>query len=274
MPTTARGTLNSDLVLSGSGRLRTRAPGNTGIQGTGGIVVGSGTSWYIERSHISCDYTFTGGVTIKNGGVVDVSGRSAGQTALGDGLLTIEEGGLLQAINSFFDQDVLFDINSTGTTDAFITGGGSSWNASGEWTFDLTDAGNTLGDSWNIIGIGGSAGYNQTEFSVAGFSEDSPGVWNGSANDAVYTFDESTGVLSVTAVVPEPGLPGPAGCRRSADRPPPQVIATSEPASATPDETDSSTAARSRNGTRSRFSIAFPCHAYPSRSWVGVNHCP
>jgi len=198
--------LNNNLALTGGGRINIE-PGSGGITGNKGIIVENGRlnfqGIHVQRSNM----TFTGGIEIKANGIVSFGGGPGNyrNSDLGDGLITIHEGGQLQAHNSVLDQDFLFDINSTGTTTPFISGGdGSNWNASGEWTFDLTDAGNTIGDLWNIVGVGGAATYD-TGFGIAGFTEDS-GVWTGIANDAEYQFDQSTGALSVTAevTVPEP----------------------------------------------------------------------
>jgi hypothetical protein len=182
--------LNSDLELTGSGRLTTRAHSENGIRGPGGFIVGPGTELYLQRSHGSSQHIYTGGVTIRNGGLVDTNGRSAGHGALGDGLLTIEEGGLLQSAGTL-DQNALFDINTNGTASPFIVG---TTTATGTWTFDLTDAGSSVGDSWSII----SGATYGAGFSVDGFSEESPGVWSsGNVGGAWYEFDESTGLLSV-----------------------------------------------------------------------------
>ncbi len=200
--------LNSNLVVSGDGRLTVRAYNANGVRGDGGFIVEPGAELYFVRTHGTDNYVYTGGVTIQDGGVVDLNGRSMSMGALGDGLLTIIEGGRLQACNGDpFDQDVLFDINSTGTTNPFITSGsGASWDTSGLWTFDLADAGNTLGDSWTILNVTAGDQTWDAAFSVDGFTE-SGGVWSGIANLAEYQFDQSTGILSVVDVInpiPEP----------------------------------------------------------------------
>lgn len=80
-------------------------------------------------------------------------------------------------------------------------GGGTSTTLTGNFSFDLTGAGNSLGDSWTIVDATVSYG---PAFAVTGWTETS-GVWEGEANNASYQFSESTGILEVTAVVvPEP----------------------------------------------------------------------
>lgn len=189
--------LNSNLELTGSGRLTVNAHNQNGVRGPGGFIVGPGTRLYFVRTHGNSQYVYTGGVTIKNGGIVDTTGRGAGHGALGDGLLTIEEGGLLRSSGTL-DQDALFDINSSGTTSPFIVG--TTTSATGTWTFDLADAGDTIGDSWTLFG-GTSPG---TGFNVAGWTDMGGGLWEGPANNMIYAFDIGTGVLSVDREIPEP----------------------------------------------------------------------
>lgn len=72
----------------------------------------------------------------------------------------------------------------------------------GDFIFDLTGAGSTLGDSWQIINTVAASTYYLDTFTVAGFTavgdNDS---WLGNANGVNYKFQESTGILTV---VPEP----------------------------------------------------------------------
>jgi hypothetical protein len=72
----------------------------------------------------------------------------------------------------------------------------------GDFVFDLTSAGTTVGDSWTIIDASSAVYWGDT-FTVQGFSEILPGAWVkqiGTSSD-YHRFDESTGVLQV---VPEP----------------------------------------------------------------------
>ncbi len=71
----------------------------------------------------------------------------------------------------------------------------------GDFVFDLTNAGTALGDSWQIINTVAASTYWPETFNVVGFTAAGDGIWNGSANDAMYQFDQGTGMLTV---VPEP----------------------------------------------------------------------
>jgi len=193
--------LTSDLELSGSGKLTVRAYNGRGVEGSGGFIVNSGTSLDCVRTHGNDDYVYAGGVTIRSGGIVNTTGRGSGNGALGTGRLTIEEGGQIQTVNDLFGaNDATFVIDgSTDGTGLFITGAGGNWNASGTWTFDLSGLAPDVGDMWNIIS--GTATYDPA-FSISDFTEESDGVWTGEANGAAYEFEESTGILQVTAVGP------------------------------------------------------------------------
>jgi hypothetical protein len=90
------------------------------------------------------------------------------------------------------DGGLTFDIGSSGVNNG-VSGTGTAL-FDGDFTFDLSGASASVGDSWTIASVA-----NQTfgaSFSVVGFSE-SADVWTGGN----YQFDEASGVLSV---VPEP----------------------------------------------------------------------
>lgn len=89
----------------------------------------------------------------------------------------------------------MIDGSTDGTT-LLITGAGANWNASGEWIFDLSGFGGTVGDTFSIIS--GSASYDAVDFSVAGATKSST-VWSGSDSGVNFEFDESTGILEIVA---------------------------------------------------------------------------
>lgn len=197
--------LNSDLLLSGTGAgggMEVMAA-NDRVIGPGGFIVEAGTLRF-NNTHQGEDYSYSGGVTVRNTGVVDINTNNE---ALGEGALTIEEGGQVQLLAQNLDNNadkinlvVLSDGAPTATNTTFLTG---SPTIVSDFYFDLTNAGTTVGNQWEIVSA--TASYHDTDFSVNGWSEVLAGVWEGQAHDAYYQFDESTGILQVTAAVPEPG---------------------------------------------------------------------
>jgi fibronectin-binding autotransporter adhesin len=97
-----------------------------------------------------------------------------------------------------------FVIGASGTSNT-IAGAGTV-NLDGDFTFDLTSAGTTLGDSWNIVNIATLTETFGSTFSVNTFARQGggtgAGIWLGTADSSTYQFDTSSGILTV---VPEPG---------------------------------------------------------------------
>lgn len=98
------------------------------------------------------------------------------------------------------DANLNFVIGASGVNNYFDGVGHKHATFDGDFILDLTGAGTTLGDSWTIVNAPLAVYYGST-FTVAGFSAAGDGIWNGSANDAMYQFDQGTGMLTV---VPEP----------------------------------------------------------------------
>jgi hypothetical protein len=180
--------LDSDLVLTGDGKLTIRAFGNNGINGPGGFIVESGTTLQFNSTHGSSNYSYTGGVTIRDGGLVNI-GSSNG--ALGNGLVTIDQGGELRLTSDVMDNVTRFVVERTGASAASITGGSATFT--GSFNFDLAGVGAEAGTTWQIVDPGMSATYG-TGFSVVGFTEAS-GVWAGFVEGSRYRFDMGTGML-------------------------------------------------------------------------------
>lgn len=71
----------------------------------------------------------------------------------------------------------------------------------GDFIFDLTGAGTTLGDSWAIISTVAASTYYDPTFNVLGFTDKGDDTWLKNVNGTYYEFSELTGTLTV---VPEP----------------------------------------------------------------------
>ena len=102
-----------------------------------------------------------------------------------------------------------FVIGATGVNNKITGTGAGTVTLDGLFIFDLTSAGTTLGDSWNIVDAANlSESYGST-FNVGGsFGKTGggtgPGLWTQpiGLTSNYYEFDTSSGILTV---IPEPG---------------------------------------------------------------------
>jgi hypothetical protein len=112
-----------------------------------------------------------------------------GMNTLRDGM-TVNAGTLILAEGS----QTVFTIGAGGTSGRLAGAGTVMMN--GAFVFDLTNAGSKPGDRWIIVDVSAlKAEFGQT-FSVAGFANNGDHTWSKQNGGLVYTFDESTGVLS------------------------------------------------------------------------------
>ncbi len=147
----------------------------------------------------------TGNLTASNviSGTGSLTKSGAGTLTLGGlntytGNTTLSAGTLILADNS----QSVFMIGSSGVNNQF--NGTGILTLDGDFSFDLTSAGTTLGDSWNIVTVGTLTETFGVTFSVANFFSVNSTLWAKSIGGGkFYNFDETTGGLSVTTV-PEP----------------------------------------------------------------------
>ncbi len=140
--------------------------------------------------------TFSGSISgdvdlVKTGtGTFTLTGTntSTGNTAVNGGTFTLASGA-----------EMTFYIGENGINNA-VTGVGTA-NFNGSFAFDLTAADLTSGNSWLIVDVGTLTESFAGTFSVVGFDDtDADNIWT---NGAGFSFDESTGMLSYSAI-PEP----------------------------------------------------------------------
>ncbi|MFO1487394.1 MAG: PEP-CTERM sorting domain-containing protein [Verrucomicrobiota bacterium] len=78
-------------------------------------------------------------------------------------------------------------------------------NFAGIFNIDVTGAGSTVGDTWNLVNTGSLAETYGATFGVAGFNNEGGGTWSKAANGGYYVFYQGTGNMEFLNVVPEPG---------------------------------------------------------------------
>ena len=105
---------------------------------------------------------------------------------------TVVSGGTLTVAD---DAQLKFEIGASGVNNA-ITGGGTI-NLNGDFLFDLTGAGSTVGDMWSIVDVDNLDETFGSSFSVLGFADNLNDTWS----NGNYLFSEASGTLSF---IPEP----------------------------------------------------------------------
>jgi hypothetical protein len=94
-----------------------------------------------------------------------------------------------------------FVIGPSGTNNSITGAGVADFN--GTFNLDLSAAGTSLGDTWQLVANSTLVETFGDTFAVAGFTDNGDNTWSTAANGAAYRFDESTGALSVVPL-PEP----------------------------------------------------------------------
>lgn len=137
------------------------------------------------------------GITLAGTGTTTLGGTNTytGSTTLTGGKLNLADNAQLR-----------FKIGLNGINNQLVNNGGTI-SLDGDFVFDLSGAGTTIGDSWTLatgtINYSGSLG-NFSVLSTAGaFTETSAGsgIWSREENNVTYQFSELNSVLTV---VPEP----------------------------------------------------------------------
>jgi autotransporter-associated beta strand protein len=167
---------------------------NVALSGDLTIQVGGGSSAPTEAVTLAGDFSGGFGLIKDQVGELVISGTNtyAGNTLVNNGTLTLASGGGLT-----------FTIAASGVNNQ-ISGDATPGTVSldGIFSFDLTSAGTTLGDLWNIVDLAnlGTVTFG-SNFSVADFTPVGGGLWNRNFGGADYQFSTLSGELSV---IPEP----------------------------------------------------------------------
>ena len=185
--------------------------------GTGTINFNGGTfKAQIDTNNIFSNFGGIGGnnsVNLLAGGMkIDSAGHSIGITNVLSGIGGLTKSGLgtltLTGISTYTSNTIVnagtltladnaglkFVIGANGINN--MIDGFGTLNLLGDFTFDLSGASTTAGDSWLIVNVGSLTVNFDALFSVNGFTENN-NVWTSGA----FQFNESDGKLSV---IPEP----------------------------------------------------------------------
>ncbi len=141
-----------------------------------------------------------------------ISGSGFGINKAGDGTLT------LSAANTYTGNTTVsagtfnlantgslrFDIDGLGLNNS-LTNSGGTLNLDGAFVFDLTGAGTTVSDMWNILTGVAAYGSSFSVSSTLGAFMNTGGNWTIAENGTTYQYAQSTGMLTV---VPEPSTYG------------------------------------------------------------------
>ena len=154
---------------------------NSAISGSGPIYIGDNGSGNSDRVIVLTSglSTYSGNITFNN----THSSAAYSQLAFAPGSI------------------MSFTIGANGVNNHItgISGSGTSGTLTlnGNFAFNLSGAGNTVGNSWDIVDPGVTTIYGST-FAVNGFTQNGS-QWDGIANGVHYRFNSTNGILSVVS---------------------------------------------------------------------------
>ncbi|HAV13741.1 MAG TPA: hypothetical protein DCX06_09685 [Opitutae bacterium] len=204
------GTVARDLTFSADSgnatlKVNSTATGNYVIEGNTGSA-----SDIIMASSLDVIHDGSGTLTLGSSNSRIEGGAGQTLTKSGTGTLvfagantyignTVISAGTLNLLDN---AELSFSIGATGVNNQ-VSGAGVI-NLDGDFRFDLTSAGTTIGNSWNVLNIASlteTFGGTFQAFSTLGSFTNNSGIWSITENGADYEFSQATGLLTV---VPEP----------------------------------------------------------------------
>jgi len=194
----------NNLILDGS-QIRDGLTDNNTAALNGNLFVTANSGTFIAQSLLSINSVLSGSGTIYigdngNGGAGRTVFFTSGASTFNGNVVLNNTGGATHSRLTYSAGSIMnFMIGANGVNNN-ISGSGIL-TLDGSFNFDLSGAGTTVGDSWNIVDSSVTATYDPT-FAVAGFTQNGS-LWNGNANGVDYQFDTTDGHLSVMPA-PEP----------------------------------------------------------------------
>lgn len=209
---------NDSLMWKGSGTAAVITVGDLTIDGgqlrhgqgsadqftlAGGLTIGANGANFGTQGGMTIASAVSGSSTIRilDSGNTDASRfirwASAANSFAGDieFYANANDRGRFQLVD---DSYLNFVVGASGVNNRIYGTGTATFD--GDFVFDLTGAGATLGDAWGIASVGAQA-FGDT-FTVAGFTDQGDDTWYLASGDLGYLFSEADGTLTV---IPEPG---------------------------------------------------------------------
>jgi len=195
---TAAAAFTNAIVVGGDFSVKDASSNSYSTTFSGTMDLGGATRT-ITANQVGSPSAFIFSGVISNGGLTkagtDTLTLSGANTYTGD--TTVSTGTLLLAGTS----QTSFAIGANGTNNQIL--GGGTLTLDGSFSFDLTSAGTTLGNSWDIVHVATLTETFGGTFNVLGFTDLGGNLWEKVNAGTTYQFSETTGLLSVTAI-PEP----------------------------------------------------------------------
>ncbi|MEY4243019.1 MAG: hypothetical protein RLZZ245_604, partial [Verrucomicrobiota bacterium] len=188
------------LEMTGSGRLITSG-NNTDNGALSTFTVGSGSS--------TGDVTGTGDLTITSTssyGKILINGTSSSATAdllhAGDTIIDNKSAGMTLELGQNSTATFVIGANGANQRIRGLDPANSKLIANGRFIFDRDRAAMADGNSWPIVDVATLTESFGANFSIAGFSENTPGVWTLAEGLNTWTFTASTGILTLAVSTP------------------------------------------------------------------------
>ncbi|WP_309395934.1 PEP-CTERM sorting domain-containing protein [Cerasicoccus maritimus] len=177
----------------------------TALESGRSLVVNSGGVFEIATgvSQTINGYTMSGTTVSESGATLTVNGTGAISGSI-EGELNFISGGT--STKSFTDTSSMeFTIGANGVNNSILGDGtnNTTTNLDGTFTFDLSGADLSDGNSWLIVDVDALDETFGATFNIASFTDGGSDVWTYDS-DTNLSFSEATGYLSYT-VIPEPG---------------------------------------------------------------------